>query len=385
MIFFSHLKPLLVAGSSLFFFTALERVTASDAPKVSIESTKVISHQPNLYHGWPTLLRRHDGELVLVYSGGRDTHVCPLGRVEMTTSRDNGTTWSWPRVLIDSVTDDRDAGIVETAKGTLVVVFFTATGYLEHMTNPEFLEKAKLKGDIERWKLADIRSNAEEKKQDVGNWMIRSTDGGLTWSHREAIPCNSPHGPIALADGRLLYLGKAKWTDEEKVGAWESKDDGVTWSMLAEIPARPSESVKEYHELHAVETADGTIIAQIRNHNTEVRQTLQSESKDGGKTWSVPHEIGVFGYPTHLLRLKNNTLVMTYSWRKKPYGIRGRISTDNGASWSGEFILSQDGATWDLGYPSTIQLDDGRLLTAWYESQADTNKAALRLATWKLE
>ncbi len=40
------------------------------------------------------------------------------------------------------------------------------------------------------------------------------------------------------------------------------------------------------HELHAVEAANGTIIAQIRNHSDANKSwTLQSESKDGGKTW----------------------------------------------------------------------------------------------------
>jgi len=38
--------------------------------------------------------------------------------------------------------------------------------------------------------------------------MIRSTDGGRTWSPRCSSIVNSPHGPIQLRDGRLLYAGK---------------------------------------------------------------------------------------------------------------------------------------------------------------------------------
>jgi hypothetical protein len=52
------------------------------------------------YHGWPTVVRRRSGELLLVYSGGREAHVCPFGRVELMNSRDQGTTWSWPRTLL---------------------------------------------------------------------------------------------------------------------------------------------------------------------------------------------------------------------------------------------------------------------------------------------
>ena len=73
--------------------------------------TRVISQLKNRYHGWPTLTRRHNGELLLVCSGGRQSHVCPFGRIELMRSHDNGTTWSWPRVVLDGPIDDRDAGV----------------------------------------------------------------------------------------------------------------------------------------------------------------------------------------------------------------------------------------------------------------------------------
>ena len=53
------------------------------APRARIESMKVISQQPQHYHGWPTLTRRRNGQLLLVCSGGREAHVCPFGRVEL--------------------------------------------------------------------------------------------------------------------------------------------------------------------------------------------------------------------------------------------------------------------------------------------------------------
>jgi len=37
-----------------------------------------------------------------------------------------------------------------------------------------------------------------------------------------------------------------------------------------------------------------------------------------------------------------------------------------------------------LGYPSTVQLDDGRLVTVWYEKTESNPNAVLRQATWKL-
>ena len=134
-----------------------------------------------------------------------------------------------------------------------------------------------------------------------------------------------------------------------------------------------------------MEAADGTIIVQIRNHNKKPKDTLQTESKDGGKTWTEPREIGVTGYPTHLLRLKDGTLLMTYSFRQEPYGIRGKTSKDNGKTWSEEFRITEDGASWDLGYPSTVQLPDGSLITVWYEVLQDAPQAVIRQAKWKIE
>src|SRR5262249_42300251 len=156
----------------------------------------------------------------------------------------------------------------------------------------------------------------------------------------------SPHGPIQLKDGRLLYAGKQLWTGDKKIGVCESDDDGVTWRWLAEIPTRSGdEVVNGYHELHAVEAANGTLIAQIRNHNkSSAGETLQSESADGGKTWSEPHSIGVWGTPSHLLKLRDGRLLMTYGHRRLPFGNQARISENDGKTWGDAMIISGDGA-----------------------------------------
>ena len=39
----------------------------------------------------------------------------------------------------------------------------------------------------------------------------------------------------------------------------------------------------------------------------------------------------------------------------------------------------------DLGYPSTVELDDGTLLSVWYEQLKGFPKAVLRQARWRLE
>ena len=75
---------------------------------------------------------------------------------------------------------------------------------------------------------------------------------------------------------------------------------------------------------------------------------------------------------------------MVYGWRKAPYGIRGKHSRDHGRTWSDEFILTDDATNWDLGYPSTVELADGSLLSVWYETPKGTHTGALRQARWQL-
>jgi sialidase-1 len=238
---------------------------------------------------------------------------------------------------------------------------------------------------LERWQSAHRRLDAAERKAALGVWMLRSTDAGRSWSQPYDCQVDSPHGPIQLADGRLLYAGKDLWRTR-RVGVCQSTDDGLSWTWLAEIPPRDGDTSDNYHELHAVETADGRLLVQIRNHNANHRgETLQSESEDGGRSWSVPRSIGVWGLPSHLLRLRDDRLLMTYGYRREPFGNQARISADHGRSWSPPLVVSDDGQGGDLGYPSTVELADGTLLSVWYERMAGNPRAVLRQVRWSIK
>lgn len=371
------------AAGAVFF--SVGKAAHAEAPAIRLLDTKVISFQPEYYHGWPTVARRKNGEIWVTFSGGRVGHVCPFGQVVAITSTDEGATWTYPRVLLDTAIDDRDSGVLETAKGTLLVTTFTSLAY-----EPTLLKAEKdgtwPAGKLAAWKAVHERLSSEQRNAELGEWVIRSTDGGLTWSSRIPTIVNSPHGPIQLKDGRLLYAGKQLWTEEKKIGVSESKDDGQTWQWLADIPTRPGDEVRKgYHELHAVEAADGTLIVQIRNHNkTNAGETLQCESTDGGRTWTMPHSIGVWGLPSHLMRLNDGRLLMTYGHRRPPFGNQARLSEDNGKTWSEAIILSGDGIGGDLGYPSTVEMELGNMLTVWYEAMKDPKLAVLRQAKWRL-
>ncbi len=379
----------LTACGGLCTAAALGRHVFAADSAVQIEDVRIISWKPPLYHGWPTLARRKNGELLLVFSGGRETHVCPFGRVELMRSQDNGLNWRWPQVLMDGPIDDRDAGVLETSQGSILVTTFTSLAYEPILKKAEAVAPGETGAWdphlLKEWQAVHRRLSAEQRQNELGTWMIRSTDGGVTWSARYSVPVNSPHGPIQLAEGRLLYCGVELWQPERRVGVAQSSDDGVTWDWLAAIPTRDGDNHRDYHELHAVEAANGTIITHIRNHNPTNRQeTLQTESTDGGRTWTVPHSIGVWGFPSHLLRLRDGRLLMSYGHRRVPLGNQVRLSEDHGHTWSPALIINSDAHSGDMGYPSTVECDDGTLVTVWYELIKDSKLAQLRQARWRV-
>ena len=49
---------------------------------------------------------------------------------------------------------------------------------------------------------------------------------------------------------------------------------------------------------------------------------------------------------------------MSYGYRRAPFGNQVRLSADEGATWTMPMTISGDGAGGDLGYPSTVELDD---------------------------
>jgi len=356
------------------------------APKVEIESLRVIGKDTSRYHGWPTVTLLSGGDLVLGYSGNREQHVCPFGRVEVMRSSDGGNTWSDAHVVWDSDLDDRDVGLIETRDHALLLYTFTSTDWI-----------ANLKANRGNWPEMRVArwdrmlSRVPEQFRTPGAvqaWVIRSNDAGKNWSDPIEVPVHVPHGPIQLANGKMLCFGLPGIHKENATNCVYESADGISWKKISEIPPMPGHDASGYCEIHGVQAADGQVIIHIRNETNQDRMhvVLQSESSDGGKTWSVPRDIGIgHGVPMHLLRTGNNTLLTTFGYRWKPYGIRASISTDNGKSWCEPFVIADDGITFDLGYPSTVQLADGSFVTVWYECMPGNPRAQLRQAKWRFK
>ena len=119
------MKRTVVIISGALVFHALAALGACG----EIVWTRALSKEPGRYIGWPSVTRCVDGRLLAVFSGDRDGHICPWGKVQMVESRDNGETWSAPRTLRNGPLDDRDAGILELKNGDLLLTWFTSLAF----------------------------------------------------------------------------------------------------------------------------------------------------------------------------------------------------------------------------------------------------------------
>ncbi len=351
------------------------------------------------YFGWPTVARMEDGTLVAVASGMRHGHVDPFGRTTFHVSRDDGRSWSSPRVITDTPLDDRDAGVTPLEGEGLLVSWFTSdTGSYfpperRAELSPEFraLIDAGLvwqtDGTLQRW---------------LGSWVRVSHDAGETWQPPVQLPVTAPHGPIRLRSGALLYLGKVYGQNMQEftegagdILAMRSDDGGRSWAALGTVPCYPGTVRENYHEPHVVELPSGKLIGAIRvqddgsavvaNAGVTPFSILMTASTDGGQTWTTAQPLNFHGSPPHLLRHSSGVLVMSYGYRQEPYGERIALSDDEGQRWQHDYILRDDAPDWDLGYPASVETADGSILTIYYQKpQASGDKCALLWSRWRL-
>ena len=340
--------------------------------------TKVICKELGRYIGWPTITRTKSNELLAVFSGNRDAHVCPYGITQMVRSTDNGKTWSAPETINNTPLDDRDPGILETFKGTLLVSWFTSLAFdtpNQYKAHPEWVRHAE-------------KLNAETKQEWLGNWTRRSTDGGKTWEKPVKQTVSAPHGPIELSNKRLLYVGTGMIDGKYKIGVEESRSDGKSWKLISTIAIPDGMSYDDLHEPHVVEVSPAKLVMMIRYNPKDFSQNFmqQSESSNGGETWTILHATRIWGFPPHLIRLTNGCLLAVYGVRRPVYSERACLSKDGGETWDidNEVILCQN-INGDLGYPASVQLDDGSILTIYYQIDQKGEKTCLMGTRWKLK
>lgn len=326
------------------------------------------------YQAWPTVARDDAGVLYAASSGHRLGHVCPFGKNYLYISHDDGTVWAGPIIANDTCLDDRDAGLCAWGKGSLFLCWFNiAPGFYAKRAEDPSPHNAALRSPLGIAGMKAWECLSEEQRVS-GSFARLSRDGGKSWSEPVRIPVTSPHGPVHVEGDRLLFIGKeCHWgqgLESGAVYAMESTDAGMTWSALGQIPCPEGCTWSAVHEPHGIMLRDGTILAALRVEGScdqERLLTYISRSTDGGRTFSRPVRVAN-GAPPHLLEHSSGAVILCYSKRRTdPQAQCVRVSHDGGVTWSEEFAVSPQSPDWDHGYPSTVELSDGSLLTVFYQ------------------
>ncbi|MBQ2915311.1 MAG: exo-alpha-sialidase [Clostridia bacterium] len=353
-----------------------------------LESKIVMSNDTSIhnYFGWPTVARLKDGRLAMVASGFRLAHICPFGKCVISFSNDEGKTWSLPTPVIDTLLDDRDGGITAFGESSVIVTSFNnAVSFQREHGEGKNYKHAYL--DI-------IEAEYPDWNKYLGSTFRISHDNGTTFGEIKKIPVTCPHGPVEMSDGTLLYVGR-KFSDndqfrkdEKHLACYRVFADG-SYELISEI-----ENVGEGFnscEPYTFRMKNGKLICHIRMEGKENFSIFQSESLDDGKTWTKPHQLlpERGGAPAHIIE-KDGVLISTYGYRKNPYGIRVMFSYDGGETWDTDHVLVDNEISGDLGYPSSVVLADGNILTIYYARRNEdrtvpNNSSVIKQIIWNFE
>ncbi len=223
-----------------------------------------------------------------------------------------------------------------------------------------------------------------------------SLDRCKTWHGPYRMPTFGRKGLLARTD--YLVEGKHRLTaflaatkDNRREGqplCVRTTDGGKTWDLVGWIGQQPPEGYGYAIMPSTVRLESGAYLSMIRRGGVfdgKKRWWLEAFlSPDEGKSWYRLDEpyIDNAGNPASMIRLKDGRIALTYGWRRPPYGIRARLSDDEGRTWAEEIILRHDGASWDLGYPRTVQRADGKCVTVYYYHHPDQPERYIACTLW---
>ena len=338
------------------------------------------------YFGWPTAVRLKNGRIAVGASGFRLYHICPFGKTVICFSEDEGKSYTAPMPVIDTCLDDRDAGLCTFGESGLIVTSFNNTVAFQREQNAKRKDTSYCKY-IEAY----LDTVSPENEQSVLGYTYRvSYDNGVTFGPIYKSPITSPHGPIELSNGSILWVGTSHANGHDIV-AYEIDPKNGESKYIGKVNTDNIKAKGAFPcEPYAFETSDGRIICHIRGDKHSSEETIftlyQTESSDGGRSWTTPVQIlgDCGGAPSHIMRHSSGALVTTFSYRIRPYGIKAMISRDEGRSWSeAEFLYSNE-VSGDLGYPSTVELRDGSLLTVFYVTPIKGGPASIMQQKWSL-
>lgn len=207
-------------------------------------------------------------------------------------------------------------------------------------------------------------------------WVCRSGDGGVSWEKAETLTMPKgateiiPFGDVVRSpDGTLGTTGYT--VNDNKVNSayfFRSRDDGYTWNESVCIGA------DDYNEtdLLCLDEKQWLAVARtVRDGHLDL-----FVSHDGGDSWTLQGPLTLpRQHPCHLLHLANGHILVTYGIRNRGlYGVGARISADLGKTWGAPMLLVDLEDASDGGYPSSVQLSDGTIVTAYYANRVKAHR-----------
>jgi len=176
-----------------------------------------------------------------------------------------------------------------------------------------------------------------------------------------------------------VFLTAAKSNGHEgRAICVRTRDGGKSWHFVSFVTPEP-QGVDHAIMPSSVRLSRQTILTAVRyRHWIDLYR-----SDDDGKTWrDVSRPATDTDNPPSLVHLADGRLALTYGCRTAPFGIRARLSSDQGNTWSEEIVLRKDGGSWDLGYTRSVQRPDGKVVTIYYFNDSPQHERQIDATIW---
>lgn len=309
---------------------------------------------------WPNLTKLSDGTIhASIFN--QPSHARREGSVEVWSTNDGGLFWkkSGLAAVHDKGTNRMNVAAGKNGKDELVVV---ASGW--------------------ELKPGETPEAAMDLVGVLRAWISISEDGGRKWkTYKNGFPVAEagmtqfiPFGDILEArDGSLRVLAYAQSLDKaiNKVSMFRSEDQGISWTWVSHLSdaSGPTAFAGGHNETAFFQTGSDTWIAAARRWKAGAAMDLFI-SKDDGASWQYLRQLTEERqHPGHITALDNGDLLLTYGNRiPGEYGVAVKFSADQGKTWSEEYLVVDDLNSSDCGYPSSVQLPNGSIMTAYYSN-----------------